>query len=85
MSVNPGFGGQKFLPLCLPKIEYLARRRAELGLNYLIQVDGGVSIQTAPDVVQAGADVLVIGSALFRPDITLAQSVRELRESFSLL
>ncbi len=83
MSVNPGFGGQKFLPLCLPKIAWLKTQRAERGLNFLIQVDGGVSVQTAPDVVKAGADVLVIGSALFRKDITLEESVRELRASFT--
>lgn len=83
MSVNPGFGGQKFLPLCLPKIAWLKTQREERGLNFLIQVDGGVSVETAPDVVQAGADVLVIGSALFRKDVSLEESVRQLRASFA--
>lgn len=83
MSVNPGFGGQKFLPLCLPKIAWLKTQREERDLQFLIQVDGGVSIETAPDVVRAGADVLVIGSALFRKDVTLQESVRQLRASFS--
>ena len=83
MSVNPGFGGQKFLPLCIPKIAALEQRRRELGLNFLIQVDGGVSAQTAPKVVQAGADCLVIGSALFRSDISLTQSVQQMRASFN--
>jgi len=83
MSVNPGFGGQKFLPLCLPKIAWLKTQREERGLNFLIQVDGGVSVETAPEVVGAGADVLVIGSALFRKDVSLEESVRQLRASFA--
>ncbi|HVF84468.1 MAG TPA: ribulose-phosphate 3-epimerase [Abditibacteriaceae bacterium] len=82
MSVNPGFGGQKFLPLCLPKIAWLKQQREERGLNFLVQVDGGVSVETAPHIVRAGADVLVIGSALFRKDVSLEESVRELRASF---
>ncbi|MZP29055.1 ribulose-phosphate 3-epimerase [Heliobacterium undosum] len=65
MSVNPGFGGQKFIAGALPKIEALARCRQEQGLCFEIQVDGGVNRTTAPQVVQAGADVLVAGSALF--------------------
>lgn len=83
MSVNPGFGGQKFLPLCLPKIAGLKTQREKRGLNFLIQVDGGVSVATAPEVVRAGADVLVIGSALFRKDVSLEESVRQLRASFA--
>ena len=82
MSVNPGFGGQKFLPLCLTKIAALEQRRRELGLKFSIQVDGGVSLETAPLVVQAGADCLVIGSALFRKDISLMQSVQQMRASW---
>ncbi|ABZ84696.1 ribulose-5-phosphate 3-epimerase [Heliomicrobium modesticaldum Ice1] len=65
MSVNPGFGGQKFIAGALPKIEALARYRQAQGLHYEIQVDGGVNRTTASQVVQAGADVLVAGSALF--------------------
>ncbi|MBM7867016.1 ribulose-phosphate 3-epimerase [Heliobacterium gestii] len=65
MSVNPGFGGQKFINSALTKIEDLARCRQERGLAFEIQVDGGVNRTTAPQVVQAGADVLVAGSALF--------------------
>jgi len=65
MSVNPGFGGQQFLPLCLPKIAHLARLRAELGLQFKIQVDGGVVPANTEDLVRAGADILVAGSAIF--------------------
>src|SRR6195952_2681781 len=65
MSVNPGFGGQKFLPLALDKIAHLAELRTEMGLNFRIEVDGGVAHDTVVSVVQAGADMLVAGSAVF--------------------
>jgi len=67
MSVNPGFGGQKFLPLALDKIEHLAELREEMGLNFRIEVDGGVAHDTVAKVVEAGADMLVAGSAIFVP------------------
>jgi len=65
MSVNPGFGGQKFIPGALHKIAKLARIRRERGLNFRIEVDGGVSLETVGDVVRAGAELLVAGSAVF--------------------
>jgi ribulose-phosphate 3-epimerase len=65
MSVNPGFGGQKFIPHSLAKIAHLRTLRAELGLGYRIEVDGGVDLQTIAPVVQAGADLLVAGNAVF--------------------
>lgn len=65
MSVNPGFGGQSFIPSVLPKIAELKRRAKEKGYNYLIEVDGGINVKTAPTAVQAGADILVAGSAVF--------------------
>ena len=65
MSVNPGFGGQEFLPLALEKIAYLAELRREMGLNFRIEVDGGVAHDTVARVVEAGADMLVAGSAIF--------------------
>ena len=65
MSVNPGFGGQKFLPLALDKIDHLAELRREMGLNFRIEVDGGIAHDTVASVVQAGADMLVAGSAIF--------------------
>ena len=67
MSVNPGYGGQKFLPLALSKIEHLVELRAEMGLNFRIEVDGGVAHDTVASVVQVGADMLVAGSAVFAP------------------
>ena len=65
MSVNPGFGGQKFIPFSLDKIRRLVDLRAELGLNFRIEVDGGVAHDTIAAVVEAGADLLVAGSAVF--------------------
>jgi ribulose-phosphate 3-epimerase len=65
MSVNPGFGGQKFISFSLDKIRRLAQLRQELGLAFRIEVDGGVAHETVAQVVQAGADLLVAGSAVF--------------------
>jgi len=65
MSVNPGFGGQKFIPNALNKIAALARMRAERKLEFRIEVDGGVDQETVADVVKAGAELLVAGSAVF--------------------
>ena len=70
MSVNPGFGGQQFLPLALDKIALLAELREEMGLNFRIEVDGGVAHDTVAQVVEAGADMLVAGSAIFSPGKT---------------
>lgn len=80
MSVNPGFSGQKFLPLAIDKIAVLNRRRQDQNLKFLIQVDGGVSPATAPLVVRAGADVLVCGSNIFNSG-TPQDNVRALREA----
>ena len=65
MSVNPGFGGQEFIPFSVGKIRRLAQMRRELGLGFRIEVDGGVAHDTIAHVVQAGAELLVAGSAVF--------------------
>jgi ribulose-phosphate 3-epimerase len=65
MSVNPGFGGQKFIRGSLRKIEALAKTRELRGLNFRIEVDGGVALDTVADVVRAGAELLVAGNAIF--------------------
>ena len=65
MSVNPGFGGQKFIRNSLNKIRSLSRLREERGLNFRIEVDGGVGMDTVEDIVRAGADLLVAGNAVF--------------------
>jgi ribulose-phosphate 3-epimerase len=66
MSVNPGFGGQKFIPFCLDKLQDLRDRIQAQSPQTLIQVDGGIDLDNAPEVRQHGADVLVSGSAFFR-------------------
>uniref|UniRef100_A0A7C4NUB2 Ribulose-phosphate 3-epimerase n=1 Tax=Thermodesulfobacterium geofontis TaxID=1295609 RepID=A0A7C4NUB2_9BACT len=65
MTVNPGFGGQKFIKNCLSKIKELKEIIEERGLNILIEVDGGINAETAPEVIKAGAKILVAGSAIF--------------------
>ena len=65
MSVNPGFGGQRFIPYSLNKIRRLKELRQELGLSYRIEVDGGVAHDTVASVVEAGAELLVAGNAVF--------------------
>jgi ribulose-phosphate 3-epimerase len=65
MSVNPGFGGQRFIPYALEKIEALRERIDKRGLNVAISVDGGVNDDTLAGVVRAGAGILVAGSAVF--------------------
>ncbi|MCQ2562890.1 MAG: ribulose-phosphate 3-epimerase [Mogibacterium sp.] len=66
MSVEPGFGGQKFMDSSLPKIEYYKKKRGEMGYDYVIEVDGGIGSGNAHLVRDAGADVIVAGSAVFR-------------------
>jgi ribulose-phosphate 3-epimerase len=66
MSVNPGFGGQKFITSQLKKIEAIANRVAKESLDVMIEVDGGIDPQTAPQAVNAGATALVAGTAVFR-------------------
>ena len=65
MSVNPGFGGQKFIRNSLKKISALAEERERRGLDFRIEVDGGVAMDTVGDIVRAGAELLVAGNAVF--------------------
>ena len=65
MSVNPGFGGQKFIPGSVHKLRQLADLRAQRGLGYRIEVDGGIDLTTVAEVVRAGAEILVAGNAVF--------------------
>lgn len=66
MSVNPGFGGQKFIPNTIKKVKQLKQLIKESGSNAIIEIDGGVNADTAPMLAQAGADALVAGSAVFK-------------------
>jgi ribulose-phosphate 3-epimerase len=68
MSVNPGFGGQSFIPRVLDKVKRLDALRTERGLPFFIQVDGGVGMKNAGDLVRAGADCLVAGNAFFKAE-----------------
>ena len=65
MSVNPGFGGQKFIPFCLDKVRDLKAMITDAGADTLIQIDGGVTLDNAAELTSAGVDVLVSGSAFF--------------------
>ena len=65
MSVFPGFGGQEFMPSALEKLRWLREERARRSAHFLLEVDGGVDDATAPLCVEAGADILVAGSAVF--------------------
>ena len=75
MSVEPGFGGQKYIPSSDEKLRELVKLREELGLDFAIEVDGGVTMDNVAHIVECGADVIVAGSAVFKNDI--AQNVKE--------
>lgn len=82
MSVEPGFGGQKFMNHSLQKIEQLTHYRKLHNLNFIIQVDGGINLETAPLARDAGADNLVAGSAVFKAERSAwPQRIEELRGS----
>jgi ribulose-phosphate 3-epimerase len=68
MSVNPGFGGQEFIPFTIEKIKAVKKMMIDAGVSPLIEVDGGVKISNAREVADAGADILVMGSAFFKSD-----------------
>lgn len=79
MSVHPGFGGQSFIDGSLAKLEEARRLRASLGASFLIEIDGGITIENAGAAAAAGADVIVAGTAVFRaPDY--AAAIRGLRQ-----
>ncbi|WP_291454369.1 ribulose-phosphate 3-epimerase [Abiotrophia sp. HMSC24B09] len=79
MTVNPGFGGQAFIPETLDKVRQLADLRQKQGYSYLIEVDGGVNDKTAADCLAAGADILVAGSYVFGHS-NPAQAIQTLKD-----
>jgi ribulose-phosphate 3-epimerase len=81
MTVNPGFGGQDFIPETLPKITRLRQVIDQRGLRCDIEVDGGIHEATAPLVVQAGANLLVAGSAVYNERESVAQAIARLRNA----
>jgi ribulose-phosphate 3-epimerase len=84
MSVNPGFGGQQFIPTSTPKVAALRKRIDEAGLwGIELEVDGGMSTHTAPEIVEAGATVLVAGAAVFNATGTVAENIAALRHSYA--
>jgi ribulose-phosphate 3-epimerase len=85
MSVNPGFGGQSFIPSVLDKIRMYDSMRKEMDLGYRIAVDGGVNLENIPDIIEAGADILIAGSAVVRASDPLAalRSFREVSDACS--
>lgn len=80
MSVEPGFGGQKFMPSALPKLQALKEEIARQGVNCLLEIDGGINLGNAKEAADAGADVLVAGSAVFG-----AENVAETVKAFKSL
>lgn len=82
MSVNPGFGGQKFIPFVLDKIKNLRRTIDEKGLSVLIEVDGGIKISNALEIASVGADILVMGSGFFNAG-DYNETINKLREILS--
>lgn len=82
MSVNPGFGGQKFITSSVDKIKEVKRLRDELNLSYDIEVDGGIDIDNLATVLEAGANVIVAGSAIFRGDA--AENVKKFKSIMSV-
>ena len=78
MSVNPGFGGQKFIKYSIDKIKEIDEMRKELNPKMMIQVDGGIGVDNIKDVVEAGADVVVAGSAVFKEN-KIEENIKALR------
>jgi ribulose-phosphate 3-epimerase len=81
MSVNPGFGGQKFIATSLDKLRRLRRMIDERALRVRIEIDGGIDRTNIGDIAAAGAEIIVAGSAVFGGPADPAQAVRELREA----
>ncbi|MBX0356495.1 ribulose-phosphate 3-epimerase [Halobacillus sp. Nhm2S1] len=80
MTVNPGFGGQSFIQSVVPKIEQISQWREEEGLSFEIEIDGGVKVDTAKLCTDAGADVLVAGSAIFN-QVDRKKAIEEIRQA----
>ena len=81
MSVNPGFGGQKFIPSALRKARELKVLREKRGLNFRIEIDGGINVTNAKSVIDAGVEILVAGSSVFKAD-DVPTRVKEFLEIF---
>ena len=85
MTVNPGFGGQRFIESMLPKITRMRNMIDDRGLSVDLEVDGGVNQKTANAVAKAGARVLVAGSAVYNKDMPVAEAISHLRSSIGAI
>ncbi len=83
MTVNPGFGGQRFIERSLERLSRLRALRDKLNPECLIEVDGGIDAQTAPQAVRSGADILVAGSAIFNDQDTVSRNIALLRRNLA--
>ena len=83
MTVNPGFGGQSFIPETLSRIADMRKILDDRGLNAELEVDGGINADNAPEIVKAGATVLAAGSSIFRAQEGIRQAIQRLREATS--
>ena len=81
MSVNPGFGGQSYIPASTTKISWLRKMLDEIGSKAELEVDGGINLETVASVVDAGATVLVAGSAIFNQHASVAENIHMLRRA----
>jgi ribulose-phosphate 3-epimerase len=81
MSVNPGFGGQAFLPEVLPKVRQLRQMIKDSGRKIDLEIDGGVNTETAPICVQAGVNVLIAGSSVYNPKFSVKAGIEALKKS----
>lgn len=82
MSVNPGFGGQKFIPRAVEKIKELDQIRKEKGYDFQIEIDGGINLDNAKMVMEAGCDIFVAGSAVFKAE-NLEKRIHEFKKILS--
>ena len=83
MTVNPGYGGQAFIPRVLPKIEKLREMIDSAGLATELEVDGGVKADNVATVIEAGANVIVAGSAVYNDKMTIAEAITQMKNSMS--
>ena len=83
MSVEPGFGGQSFMPESLPKIEHLRRLADQLGLKFEVAVDGGIKVSNAPQAARAGADTVISGTGIFKHPEGIPAAVAALKSAGS--
>ena len=80
MSVNPGFAGQKFMPEVLDKVKFLRSKIDKEKLDIDIEIDGGIDFKTAPLAIQAGANILVSGTTIFKGTNSISENIKNLRK-----